>query len=194
MSLFSLNSNSNHASPGNFISANNSSLPTDLFAYKTLQKSSAAPVSSLVSLVLPLRNPTPPNNLSIYPLIFHKKFAAYHPFEPTILHKSSTAESNDTTSFSRISFYVSSANYIDKMSHYCQTCYYNKKLKTGEKACPFNSFYWNFYSQNQEKLEKNPRIGMAYRTWAKMKTETKTETKTEILKQAEKYLKNIDSL
>lgn len=86
--------------------------------------------------------------------------------------------------------YASSANYLDKMSHYCNTCYYKKKEKTGERACPFNSFYWHFYFRNREKLEKNPRIGMAYRTWDKMSIDKKEA----IIQQAEKYLENINTL
>jgi deoxyribodipyrimidine photolyase-related protein len=84
--------------------------------------------------------------------------------------------------------YVSSANYIDKMSDYCGGCYYKKTLKVGEKACPFNSLYWHFYARNEEKLAKNPRIGMVYRTWSKMKD------KEEILGQAEYYLANMEDL
>ena len=86
--------------------------------------------------------------------------------------------------------YVSSGNYINKMSDYCGSCTYNVKLKTGEKACPFNSLYWHFFDRNREKLEKNPRIGMAYRTWDKMNAHTKTA----ILEQAENYLQSIDEL
>ena len=86
--------------------------------------------------------------------------------------------------------YVSSANYIDKMSHYCASCFYKKALKTGDKACPFNSLYWNFYDKNEGKLGKNPRIGMMYNVWRKMKVETKTE----ILEQADYYLENINEL
>jgi deoxyribodipyrimidine photolyase-related protein len=86
--------------------------------------------------------------------------------------------------------YVSSASYIDKMSHYCGTCYYKKGLKTGEKACPFNSLYWNFYDRNEDKLGNNPRIGMMYNVWRKMKPEDKTA----ILEQADYYLKNINEL
>ncbi len=41
--------------------------------------------------------------------------------------------------------YASSASYIDKMSHYCGSCFYKKAIKSGDKACPFNSLYWNFY-------------------------------------------------
>lgn len=86
--------------------------------------------------------------------------------------------------------YVSSANYIHKMSNYCGSCHYSHAKKTGEKACPFNSLYWNFYDQHRDKLEKNPRIGMMYRTWDRMNADTKTE----LLEQAATYLKNVDEL
>lgn len=86
--------------------------------------------------------------------------------------------------------YVSSASYIDKMSHYCGSCFYKKTLKTGEKSCPFNSLYWNFYDRNEDKLGKNPRIGMMYKVWRKMKAEDKTA----LLQQADFYLKNINEL
>jgi deoxyribodipyrimidine photolyase-related protein len=86
--------------------------------------------------------------------------------------------------------YCSSANYIDKMSHYCNGCFYDKKLRTGKKACPFNSFYWNFYDRNRDKLEKNPRIGMAYRTWDKIDSKTQEE----LLQQAATYLDGIENL
>ena len=86
--------------------------------------------------------------------------------------------------------YVSSASYIDKMSNYCGSCYYKKSIKTGDKACPFNSLYWNFYDKNESKLAKNPRIGMMYNVWIKMKPEDKTA----LLEQADFYLKNINNL
>ena len=59
--------------------------------------------------------------------------------------------------------YVSSANYINKMGNYCQSCHYNHREKTGEKACPFNSLYWNFLHAKREALSGNPRMGMMYR-------------------------------
>jgi deoxyribodipyrimidine photolyase-related protein len=86
--------------------------------------------------------------------------------------------------------YVSSAAYIDKMSHYCGSCYYKKSVKTGDKACPFNSLYWNFYDRNEDKLGSNPRIGMMYNVWRKMKPSDKTS----LLEQADYYLKNINEL
>ncbi|UZD21354.1 cryptochrome/photolyase family protein [Algoriphagus halophytocola] len=84
--------------------------------------------------------------------------------------------------------YVSSANYIHKMGNYCSHCAYSSSKKVGEGACPFNSLYWHFYNRNREKLENNPRIGMAYRTLDKLKN------KEELINQAEEYLKNLDAL
>jgi deoxyribodipyrimidine photolyase-related protein len=86
--------------------------------------------------------------------------------------------------------YVSSANYIDKMSSYCGKCHYNAKQKVGDKACPFNSLYWHFYARNEQLLRKNPRIGMMYVTWDKMQPQVKAE----LLNQAEEYLSNINEL
>jgi len=84
--------------------------------------------------------------------------------------------------------YVSSANYIDKMSNYCSGCHYNKTKKFGDKACPFNSLYWSFYARNRDKLEKNPRIGFVYKTLDRMKDREK------ILAQGDEYLANLEKL
>ncbi|KPM50107.1 cryptochrome/photolyase family protein [Jiulongibacter sediminis] len=56
--------------------------------------------------------------------------------------------------------YVSSASYIHKMSNYCDSCHYDHKQRTGEKACPFNSLYWNFLDEKRKYFEKNPRMSM----------------------------------
>lgn len=64
--------------------------------------------------------------------------------------------------------YVSSANYLQKMGDYCSGCTYDPKQKTGPRACPFNSLYWDFFHRHRNLLERNPRIGMVYRTWDRM--------------------------
>jgi len=86
--------------------------------------------------------------------------------------------------------YVSSANYINKMSNYCADCYYSKTKTYGDKACPFNSLYWNFIDQHEDKLSNNPRMGMMYSLWGKREQEEKTK----ILEQANEYLTNINEL
>lgn len=64
--------------------------------------------------------------------------------------------------------YVSSANYLQRMSDYCNGCPYDPKQRYGPRACPFNALYWDFYDRHAERLRGNPRIGMAYQTWDRM--------------------------
>ena len=73
--------------------------------------------------------------------------------------------------------YVSSANYIDKMSNYCENCFYNKKERTTENACPFNSLYWNFLDDKRVFLNKNRRMGMMYRLLDKINPEELSQIK-----------------
>ena len=70
--------------------------------------------------------------------------------------------------------YVSSAAYIDRMGNYCKGCYYDKTLRAGERACPFNALYWDFFIRNAGALSGNHRLGMVYRQLEKMDTESKT--------------------
>ena len=86
--------------------------------------------------------------------------------------------------------YVSSANYLDKMSDYCGGCSYDKKKRHGANACPFNSLYWHFYHRHADRLQKNPRIGFAYKTLGGMSATELGLT----LSQAEQYLQEIESL
>lgn len=86
--------------------------------------------------------------------------------------------------------YLASANYINKMSNYCSDCNYNYKLRYGDKACPFNSLYWNFFERHRDKLANNPRIGMSYVTLNKMSAAEKEK----ILSQAKSYLEGIEEL
>jgi deoxyribodipyrimidine photolyase-related protein len=83
--------------------------------------------------------------------------------------------------------YVSSGNYIDRMSDYCGACSYDVKQKTGSKACPFNALYWDFLDRNKEVLKGNPRLGQPYASWDRMGAE-----KQQLLKEsAADFLKRL---
>ena len=69
--------------------------------------------------------------------------------------------------------YAASGNYINKMSDYCKHCDYKLKEKSSEDACPMNSLYWSFMLKHRAKLERNPRIGMVYRSWDKQTQDNK---------------------
>jgi deoxyribodipyrimidine photolyase-related protein len=61
--------------------------------------------------------------------------------------------------------YTASANYINKMSNYCEGCSYDKSERVTANACPFNSLYWDFHERNRAKLEQHPRLKMVYMLW-----------------------------
>ncbi|TKR24544.1 cryptochrome/photolyase family protein [Natronomonas salsuginis] len=58
--------------------------------------------------------------------------------------------------------YVSSANYVDRMSDYCEGCRYDENAGSGADACPFNALYWDFLDRNETPLRSNHRMGLMY--------------------------------
>lgn len=86
--------------------------------------------------------------------------------------------------------YISSGQYIHKMSHYCSSCFYNVKHKTEADACPFNALYWHFLMRNQQTLRKNHRLKMPYASWQKMSEEQQQQ----ILRKGETLLQQIEIL
>ena len=84
--------------------------------------------------------------------------------------------------------YVSSGNYINKMSDHCKPCAYSVAAKTGKNACPFNLLYWHFMDRHRERLEKNHRIGRIYATWDRMGEERQRD----YLDSAESFLETLE--
>ncbi|MGJ8625158.1 MAG: cryptochrome/photolyase family protein [Yoonia sp.] len=85
--------------------------------------------------------------------------------------------------------YISSGNYIDKMSDYCKECSYKVKDKTGPDACPFNLLYWHFLDRHRDRFSGNHRMGNMYRVWDRM-TEDKRKT---VLADADAFLEKLDA-
>ena len=85
--------------------------------------------------------------------------------------------------------YVSSGSYIGKMSNYCDACVYNKAKKFEDDACPFNTLYWNFLKEKQEKLKANFRMKMMYSVLNKMSNEDRIK----IAEKANHIIENIDA-
>ena len=57
--------------------------------------------------------------------------------------------------------YAASGRYIDRMSDYCGDCRFDPGERTGERACPVTTFYWDFLDRNRELLERVPRMGFS---------------------------------
>jgi deoxyribodipyrimidine photolyase-related protein len=83
--------------------------------------------------------------------------------------------------------YISSANYINKMSDYCQHCRFNPRKRLGEDACPYNYLYWNFLITHEEKLRANARFGQAVLGLRHLDDEERTE----VQKQAAEFIESL---
>jgi deoxyribodipyrimidine photolyase-related protein len=81
--------------------------------------------------------------------------------------------------------YAASGAYIDRMSNYCKSCFYEPQAKSGARACPFNYLYWNFFLENRERLAKTPRLAMPLKALDAMSAERKAE----IVRDAASFLK-----
>jgi deoxyribodipyrimidine photolyase-related protein len=54
--------------------------------------------------------------------------------------------------------YASGGAYIKRMSDHCRGCVYDPSKRTGERACPFTTLYWDFLARNEDHLSGNHRI------------------------------------
>ena len=64
--------------------------------------------------------------------------------------------------------YAASANYIHKMSDYCRGCKFDRTVRSGENACPFNFFYWDFLARHRDKLQSIGRMSFILANLDKM--------------------------
>jgi len=58
--------------------------------------------------------------------------------------------------------YVSGGNYLSKMTNFCGDCAFDRKARTGDKACPFTTLYWDFLDRNRDALRSNHRMARVY--------------------------------
>jgi len=71
--------------------------------------------------------------------------------------------------------YIASGKYIQRMSNYCAGCRYDPAQRTGPKACPFTTLYWDFLLRHEAMLAKNPRTVMQARHAARLTSAQRRE-------------------
>ncbi len=59
--------------------------------------------------------------------------------------------------------YAASGRYVDRMSDHCGACAYEPGARTGARACPFTTLYWDFLARHRQRFAGNPRMRMMLR-------------------------------
>jgi deoxyribodipyrimidine photolyase-related protein len=75
--------------------------------------------------------------------------------------------------------YAASANYIRRMSNYCDGCRYDPGKRTGERACPFNFLYWDFIARHETRFGGNPRMAFPVKTWRRFSADEQAAIRKE---------------
>ncbi len=64
--------------------------------------------------------------------------------------------------------YVATGRYIQRMGGPCAGCRYDPALRTGERACPYTTLYWDFLMRHEKQLGGKARMALQVKNVARL--------------------------
>jgi deoxyribodipyrimidine photolyase-related protein len=64
--------------------------------------------------------------------------------------------------------YAATGQYLARMGNHCAGCRFDPKQRTGDRACPYTTLYWDFLARHEQRLAAHPRMALQVKNLARV--------------------------